>query len=383
MDEQENQQNQNKDAGKKQEAAKSGPGLLQNVLVVAIATLIVGLLVGVGITSLVAMPSAGNVCDADENTSPADVCGTVLPVADIASKVTDYVNINLLSDGFTASGAEVTPFNDSLYAISFKVSDGEDEQDAIGFVGLDGKLLLVGTGEFPGTYNVFDLDETLPEYEEPEINTLSCEEVPKEDAAVLEAFVVSYCPYGLQAQRALVPVARLLGMDVVQIKYIGDVVDGVVTAMHGETEAEENHRQICIREEQPDKFLDYLACFMKEGETDACLTEVGVDTVELDACMSGETRGIAYAQADFDASDSYGVTGSPTIIVNGQRISEFDFAAAEGNLGQSKARSSENLKQLLCCAFNSIPGECSTELSTENAAIGLTPEETGTGAGTC
>jgi hypothetical protein len=38
-------------------------------------------------------------------------------------------------------------------------------------------------------------------------------------------------------------------------RYIGTVSGTTITAMHGEAEAKENLRQICIREEQSTKYL--------------------------------------------------------------------------------------------------------------------------------
>ena len=83
----------------------------------------------------------------------------------------------------------------------------------------------------------------------------SCETLTKVNKPKLEAFVVSYCPYGLQMQRVLVPVYEALGDAAdITVRYIGQVVDGKVTSMHGDEEAQENLKQICLREEQPDKF---------------------------------------------------------------------------------------------------------------------------------
>ena len=54
--------------------------------------------------------------------------------------------------------------------------------------------------------------------------------------------------------------------------------------MHGDEEAQENLRQICIREEQSDKYWEYVSCFMKEGKSADCLNSSTVDEVEINAC---------------------------------------------------------------------------------------------------
>lgn len=204
-----------------------------------------------------------------------------------------------------------------------------------------------------------------------------CQGIDKVEKPEFDAFVVSYCPFGLQMQRILVPVSEALG-EVAEVKarYMGAVVDNKVTAMHGDKEAQENLRQICLREEQEDKFWNYLTCFIKEGKTDDCLDEVEVDTEKLETCMSDTSKGIVYAQEDFDLQSEYQVTGSPTLILNGERVSEFDFGG----------RTAEAVKTLICCSFSEKPEVCDEALTTGQAATGFSPSYSSTSAssgGTC
>jgi hypothetical protein len=204
-----------------------------------------------------------------------------------------------------------------------------------------------------------------------------CENMEKVDKPELEAFVVSYCPFGLQMQRMLVPVNDLIG-DIADIKvrYMGSIVDGKVTAMHGDREAQENLKQICIREEQSEKFWDYLSCFMKaDGRSEACSEEVGIDTDILEECMTGD-KGLEYAQEDFTLQAQYGVTGSPSLFLNGQKVSEFDFGG----------RTAEAVKSMVCCSVSGDPEECETELSTEQANTAFAEQYSSgssTGTGSC
>lgn len=204
----------------------------------------------------------------------------------------------------------------------------------------------------------------------------SCENVKKTDKPNLDAFVVSYCPFGLQMQRILVDVKKLIEDKAdITIRYIGSVENGQITAMHGEKEATENLRQICIREEQKDKFWAYIECFIKKGEFESCLTATNIDKVKLDECMKPNSKGIDYAKVDFELQNRYGVSGSPTLILNGNRVSEFDFGG----------RTSEAVKSLLCCGFTTQPDECSQELSTQQAATGFseTYSAGSSGTGSC
>ncbi|UCD03941.1 MAG: hypothetical protein JSW73_05385 [Candidatus Woesearchaeota archaeon] len=212
-------------------------------------------------------------------------------------------------------------------------------------------------GQVLPTSEEVEQPEPIEQLEQPE--TASCESLKKEDSPVLDAFVVSYCPFGVQMQRILAEIVKEIPEldENIKTRYMGSIVNGEVTAMHGEKEAQENLRQICIREEQSDKFWDYINCFIKEGEVESCLDEAEIDTDMLDTCMTGE-KGLEYAQEDFDLTKQYSVTGSPTLILNGERVREFDFGG----------RTAEAVKTVLCCGFTSKPEVCSTELATEQAA---------------
>lgn len=179
----------------------------------------------------------------------------------------------------------------------------------------------------------------------------TCEDIKKSDEPLLEAFIVSYCPFGVQMQRIL---AEIPLKDNIKVRYLGSIVNNKITAMHGEQEAQENLKQICIREEQSDKYWDYISCFIKEGKSEECLSRI--DTQKLDSCMSG--KGIDYAEEDFALQDKYGVSGSPTLALDGEKVSEFDFGG----------RTAEAVKTLLCCGFTKQPEACSEKLAETQAA---------------
>ncbi len=170
--------------------------------------------------------------------------------------------------------------------------------------------------------------------------------------------MVSYCPFGMQMQRILVPVHELL-KDVanIKVKYMGAVSDGKITSMHGDEEAQENLKQICLREEQPDKYWDYIGCFIKQrGKSDTCSEEVGVDIDKLKECMTDPDKGLKYAQEDFASQAKYGVGGSPTLILNGERVSEFNFGG----------RTAEAVKTLICCGMEKHSAADNSRTMTKN-----------------
>ncbi len=231
----------------------------------------------------------------------------------------------------------------------------EDEQGNKGilYITKDGKLL------FQGAIDVEKLREYIKSIKAMQDVTgsavqekqMTCDDIPKKDNPELNAFVVSYCPFGTQMQGILVEVAELFN-DNIKVRYIGSIADGKVTSMHGEVEATENLRQICIREEQQDKYWNYVKCFIDKKDSEACLT--GIDKEKLQTCMEDATKGIKYAEEDFKLQDKYGITGSPTLILNGIQVSEFDFGG----------RNPEAIKTLLCCGFEEQPEECKETLET-------------------
>jgi hypothetical protein len=134
-------------------------------------------------------------------------------------------------------------------------------------------------------------------------------------------------------------------------------------AMHGEVEAQENLRQICIREEQPERYWDYVRCYMKEGKTAECLESASINHKELEACTNSSARGLAYAQEDFDLAGQFQISGSPAMLMNGEIVREANFASNDTN-----ARSPEAVKELLCCGFKEEPSFCSQKLNGSRAA---------------
>ncbi len=188
----------------------------------------------------------------------------------------------------------------------------------------------------------------------------ACANVTKSDKPLLEAFIVSQCPFGLQMQRIMAETVSKLpqARDYLKVRYIGSISNNSITSMHGDEEARENLRQICIREEQSDKYWDYASCYMKEGNSTDCLRSSSIDERALSACVNDSIRGLAYAQKDFDLANEFNITGSPTLNLNNRIASEFDFAT-----NTTSARSPEALKELLCCGFNKEPSFCAEQLN--------------------
>ncbi|MFA5878192.1 MAG: hypothetical protein WC845_02380 [Candidatus Staskawiczbacteria bacterium] len=283
-------------------------------------------------------------------------------------KVVAYINSDILQGKGTATLTESSETN-GLYKL--KLTLGDASQTAEAYVTKDGKFLFPIMTGYP-----IDLDATAGDPGNGNGGTpatASCDSVKKADKPVLEAFVVSQCPYGVQMQRVFAKAIEEAPAlkDSLKIRYIGTIEGGKVIAMHGDAEAQENLRQICIRDEQASKYWKYISCYMKAGDVEGCLTSTGIDKNKLAGCISTESRGLAYAKEDFDLTAQYSISGSPTMILGGDQISESGFGG----------RTADAAKSIVCCAFNSQPDFCSQTLSQDAAATSFSENySSGSGA---
>jgi len=268
-----------------------------------------------------------------------------------AQNVVDYINSNTQSE----TKAEVISFKQEgqLYSVVIKMNN----QEMPVYVTLDGKNVILQS---------FPLDNEISEQPEKESTPA---EVPKNDKPVIELFVMSYCPYGTQIEKGIIPVIETL-KDKVDFK-----LKFVNYAMHGKQEIDDNTRQYCIQKTQPTKLLPYLKCFLsQQGKSDVCLTETGIDKTKVDSCvkeadklynittnyqdkttwLSGQFPLYLVENAD---NEKYNVQGSPTLIINGADA--------------SSARDPASLLKVVCSAYKSVPSECSTTLSSETPSPGF------------
>jgi len=83
----------------------------------------------------------------------------------------------------------------------------------------------------------------------------------------------------------------------------------------------------------------------------------GIDNQKIESCAGG-SEGLALLSADEAITKNYKVTGSPTILINGQRYSGL--------------RTAEAYKEGICARFQTPPAECSVNLSAPAAVAGST-----------
>lgn len=264
---------------------------------------------------------------------------------------------NLLGFLNEQTGGGVTYVSSEEQGLLYQVTVAYNGQDIPVYVTKDGKYYVQGVAELSSSAS----DNT---------NT-DTSSIPKADKPHVELFVMSYCPYGTQAEKGILPVLNLLG----------DKIDFdlrfVYYAMHPSYgEVEENLRQYCIQKEQESKFNDYLECFLTDGDSEGCLTEAGIDTAMLDSCYAAADTEFSVSankadtsswlsgryplfDVDKDLNEQYGVGGSPTLVINGQQV--------------SSGRSPAAFLSTICSSFTegNVPAECDTELPTDSYTSGF------------
>lgn len=280
--------------------------------------------------------------------------GPVFSTEEITARVAKYLEENI--SGGTASVISTVESGD-LYEMVLDVNG----QEFTTYATKDGKLL------FPQAINLNEFFASL--------------EVSTRDVPDVKLFVMTYCPYGLQAQKGLLPVWELLKDKASFGVYFVDYV------MHGKQEIDENVRQYCIQKQEPEKIVDYLKCFTVAGDFDGCLASVGIDQGQLSSCASATDQefGITEDYEDeaswlsgyyprfkihLDLNEGYGVDGSPTLVINDRVVNLSD-------------RSPEGFKEAICAAFNQAPEECLQELSSESPAPSFGEGTVESSGGTC
>ena len=276
-----------------------------------------------------------------------------------ADKAVKYINDNkdTIANGMTASLVSVSE-EGTVYKIHIKIGDGEYDS----YVTKDGEFLFPNaykleeattTGEGSSTDNGSDVAVTVTKTDKPDV----------------KLFVMSYCPYGLQAQKMFLPVYDLLKDKADMGVYFVDYI------MHEKKEIDENLTQYCIQKVEKDKYSAYLSCFVQSGDSANCLSQAGVDQPKIESCVSqtdqqyniysGYNDKSTWLNGSFpkfdvnaDLNTQYGVQGSPTIVINDQIVNV-------------SPRSPEKFKEIVCSAFNSAPEECSQTLSNDAASTGI------------
>lgn len=147
----------------------------------------------------------------------------------------------------------------------------------------------------------------------------------------VELFVMSYCSYGVDAEKELLPFfAKHIDEIDFKLRFIvskkdqsadGTDAEPEFTSLHGETELIENLRQMVIAELYPDQLFDYLLCradHLKEAWT-LCAQKVGLDVTKIASTVDSPQARRRFLQ-EVERKEELGIRGSPTLVIDGRVI---------------------------------------------------------------
>ena len=146
----------------------------------------------------------------------------------------------------------------------------------------------------------------------------------------VELYVMSQCPYGVQAENGVIPAVKALNKSVdLELAYIASETPAVAgstdtkaqfQSLHGPGEVAEDLRQLCVRQYYPKTYLDFILERDKDVNSPdwgAAVKRAGGDAVQIAACADG-AQGAALLSQSMRAAQARKAEGSPTIYIAGQ-----------------------------------------------------------------
>lgn len=177
----------------------------------------------------------------------------------------------------------------------------------------------------------------------------------------VDFFVMSYCPYGNQAEELLKPVYdELKGQAIFNPRYViygqgtgcyTDTDGTQLCSLHGEVELNQNIRELCVFHDQGEQaWFDFALAMNTEctsANADTCWTgvaeDLGYDVDTIETCF--DENKLTYAREHYELGQALGVSGSPTLFFEAQQF--------------NGARSSNAYLAALCAGFDEKPAACS------------------------
>lgn len=178
----------------------------------------------------------------------------------------------------------------------------------------------------------------------------------KPGAVPVELYVMSQCPYGVQAEAAFQEVVEKLGGDIdFKVEFIGDGSGANLTSMHGPKEVKGDMVQACAMKHSA-KWFEMILCQnknMKEVDTnwEACAAQVGVPVDKLKACMDG-TEGQTLLGESFARAKAKGARGSPTIYIGG---TQYQGGRRTPDLMRAICNAAKDKKPAACANIPELP----------------------------
>ncbi len=108
-----------------------------------------------------------------------------LTQAEAKTKVTDFINNNLMQEGMKAEISSVTKEN-GMFKVAVKIGEGAQQQEIISYLSVD------GTKFFPNVMDIAETEQKIAEQKKAQAEAVPAAEIPKTNKPTVELFVMSY-----------------------------------------------------------------------------------------------------------------------------------------------------------------------------------------------
>ena len=155
----------------------------------------------------------------------------------------------------------------------------------------------------------------------------------------LELFVMSYCPFGVQAEEKLIPIVKEFGNKIdFKLQFIAQEKETPsaqditpFTSLHGYPEVAENIRQLLIAQEYPDLYLDYILCRGKKLDKswEDCAEKLGIDVAKIQKLFDTPEAEQLFRE-NIKRAAELDIGASPTILVDNHQFRANQLLRASG-----------------------------------------------------
>ncbi len=200
---------------------------------------------------------------------------------------------------------------------------------------------------------VSDLEKTIEKFKQQN------KEIPKTDKPTVQLYIMSFCPFGNQAEQLMNPIIHLLN-DKISFEpvYIISNRNGQWTSLHGNSELKQDVREkIIFNMYGPVVWADYVknvdhTCDVKDIDTcwKSVAENMSLNTTAIEETYNSSFDSIVSNEAS--KTNEAKVQGSPTLVINGVIYNE-----------RANGRSTNAYKSAICSAFTTEPIECNQTLN--------------------
>ncbi len=155
----------------------------------------------------------------------------------------------------------------------------------------------------------------------------------------LELFVMSYCPFAIQAEKQIIPIVKKFGDKIdFKLRFIAEEKDEIsahditpFVSLHGYPEIAENIRQLLIAQEYPERYLDYLLCRGKKlnKSWEDCAKKLGIDVNRIQRLFDAPEAEQVFRE-NIKRAAELGIKASPTILIDNHQFPTNQLLRASG-----------------------------------------------------